>query len=125
MPPLWYVTPVVNVTGLHAAFIKLHFSLTNAAHWMNDYDGFNYEEFYEFIIDFFEADQSAEGKAAATELYTWWNVYVSNSISGSAVGADPSSGKYSQSLPRHEQHCVHRCDNRRSRNCKNSAAELA
>ena len=44
---------------------------------MNQFNGFNYEEFYEFIVDYFEADQTPEGKAASGELYTWWNEYVS------------------------------------------------
>ena len=56
---------------------KLHFSLNDATHWMSDYNGFNYEEFYEFIIDFFEEDQTPEGKAATNELFNWWNQYVS------------------------------------------------
>lgn len=59
-------------------FIKLHFTLTNATHWISDYNGFNYKEFYEFIVDFFEADQTPEGKAASAELYDWWNKYVYN-----------------------------------------------
>ena len=56
---------------------KLHFSLNDTTHWMSDYNGFNYEEFYEFIIDFFEEDQTPEGKAATNELFNWWNQYVS------------------------------------------------
>jgi hypothetical protein len=56
---------------------KLHFSLNDATHWMSDYNGFNYEEFYEFIIDFFEEDQTPEGKAATNELFGWWNRYAS------------------------------------------------
>ena len=60
---------------------KLHFSLNDASHWMSHYNGFNYEEFYEFIVDFFEEDQTPEGKAAANELFSWWNKYASNSVS--------------------------------------------
>ena len=44
---------------------------------MSHYNGFNYEEFYEFIIDFLEEDQTPEGKAASNELLSWWNQYVS------------------------------------------------
>jgi len=55
---------------------KLHFSLCDASQWVPHYNGFNYEEFYEFIIDFFEADQTPEGKAASRELFNWWNKYV-------------------------------------------------
>jgi len=55
---------------------KLHFALNDATYWNRDYNGFNYEEFYEFIIDFFEDDTSPEGKAMASELFHWWNRYV-------------------------------------------------
>ena len=106
--------------------VKLHFALTDATHWMSDYNGFNYEEFYEFIIDFFEVDKTAEGRAAATELINWWNMYVSNSTSGSEAGADGASpGKYSRGPPRRERSHLHRCGYRRSKNCKRSAAEIA
>jgi hypothetical protein len=44
---------------------------------MSDYNGFNCEEIYEFTIDFFEKDQTPGGKAAADELFNWWNQYVS------------------------------------------------
>ena len=46
---------------------------------MSYYNGFNYEEFYEFIVDFFEDDQMPEGKAATSELLNWWNRYFSGS----------------------------------------------
>ena len=58
---------------------QLHFSLNDATHWATTYNGFNYEEFYEFIIDFFEADQTPEGKAASRELLHWWNRYAHKS----------------------------------------------
>ena len=44
---------------------------------MSHYNGFNYEELYEFIINFFEEDQSPEGKAVSNELFNWWNKCVS------------------------------------------------
>ena len=52
---------------------------------MSHYNGFNYEEFYKFIIDFFEGDQTPEGKAAASELFSWWNRYVPNSTSAFTI----------------------------------------
>ena len=45
---------------------------------MSHYNGFNYEEFYEFIVDFFEEDHTPEGKAAVNKLFDWWNRYVSD-----------------------------------------------
>ena len=61
-------------------YLKLHFALNDATYWMSHYNGFNYEEFYEFIIDFFEEDQTPEGKAATSKLFSWWNQCVYNSI---------------------------------------------
>ena len=40
---------------------------------MGYYNGFNYDEFYEFIIDSIQEDQAQEGKKAAIELFDWWN----------------------------------------------------
>ncbi|KAF9783394.1 hypothetical protein BJ322DRAFT_1008007, partial [Thelephora terrestris] len=64
----------VTTRSIAYVAVQLHFALCDATHWMNHYNGFNYEEFYEFIIDFFEADQTPEGKAALTELLNWWNM---------------------------------------------------
>ena len=47
---------------------QLHFSLTDATHWMSQYNGFNYEEFWEFIVDYFEADETAEAREASTNF---------------------------------------------------------
>ena len=74
MQPCRYATSFVSFEA--HTFTQLHFSLTDATHWMNEYNGFNYEEFYEFIVDFLKVDQTLEGKAATTELYNWWNRYV-------------------------------------------------
>lgn len=90
-------------------YVKLHFALTDATYWMSDYNGINYKEFHKFIVDFFEADQSIEGTAAATELLKWWNKYVTNSISHSGARSYSFPGRYSHSLLQHEQRhlCLH------------------
>jgi len=43
---------------------------------MNNYNGFDYEEFYEFIVDFFEAETTPEEQEASAKLLKWWNKYV-------------------------------------------------
>lgn len=43
---------------------------------MSHYNGFSYEEFYEFIVDFFEADTSPEAQEASANLLDWWNKYI-------------------------------------------------
>lgn len=55
---------------------QLHFSLNDATQWVSHYNGFNYEEFYEFVIDAIEEDQTPEGKAAMNDLFDWWNQYA-------------------------------------------------
>jgi len=70
-----YVSLTISPPNSH--FSQLHLNLTDAAHWMNHYNGFSYEEFYEFIIDFFEADTTPEAQEASAELLGWWNKYVS------------------------------------------------
>lgn len=71
---------------------------------MTHYNGFNYEEFHEFIIDFFESDQTPEGKVASKELYDWWNVYVPYStlmmfaVANTPQASVPKLSCYSSSL---------------------------
>ena len=92
---------------------KLHFALNDATQWMSDYNGFNYEEFYEFVVDFFEEDQTPEGKAAASELLTWWNRYVAGSQPPFTV-ADTSPGACSRGPLLPERLPPHRQGGRRS-----------
>ena len=92
----------------------MHFALCDATHWMNPYNGFNYEEFYEFVIDFFEADKTPEGKAASTELYDWWNKYVPD-FALMFIAINTSLEKCSQGQLLLEQPCPSRHGSRRSR----------
>ena len=80
--------PCVIIPGLRF-YPKLHFALNDATHWMSHYNGFNYEEFYEFIIDFLEEDVTPEGKAASNELLGWWNRCVPISNICSAIDTQP------------------------------------
>jgi hypothetical protein len=98
---------------------KLHFSLCDATHWMSHYNGFNYEEFYEFVIDFFEADQTPEGKIASRELYNWWNKCVPDSTPTFAV-TDTFPDKYSQGPPLLGRSRLPRCGSRRLRSYENN-----
>lgn len=101
---------------------KLHFALNGATHWTSHYNGFNYEEFYEFVIDFFEEDQSPEGKAFTSEILNWWNQYVPNSISVLAI-ADPFLGVYFHDRPPPEQPPLSHQDDCLSRRSDNDNAE--
>ena len=68
-----YAIPPTLPPNSHA--LQLHFNLTDATHWTAHYNGFSYEEFYEFIVDFFEADATPEAQEASAKLLEWWNKY--------------------------------------------------
>lgn len=75
MPPFRHAHASPPLCSAHI-FFQLHFALTDASAWKDDYNGFAYEEFYEFIVDFFEADITPEGQEASAKLLAWWNRYV-------------------------------------------------
>ena len=43
---------------------------------MLQYSGFNYEEFYEFIINYFEADETPQAQEISAALLEWWNKHA-------------------------------------------------
>jgi len=53
--------------------VQLHFALQTAGQWCRIYDDLNYKKFYNFIVDYIEADSSPEVRKAARELIDWWN----------------------------------------------------
>jgi len=98
---------------------QLHYALCDATHWMSHYNGFNYEEFYEFIIDFFEADQTQEGKNISRELYDWWNKYIFDSASTFAnANTFPDRCSRGPLLP--EPPHLSQCGSRRLRSDRNN-----
>src|SRR6201999_103517 len=81
---------------------------------MGHYNGFSYEEFYEFIIDFFEADTTPEGLGVSGNLLEWWNKYIF-SFTFTLIAADTaySPGECFRGLQQHmhpnpSQHSKHR-----------------
>jgi hypothetical protein len=77
---------------------------------MRQYNGFDYEEFWEFIVDYFEDDETEEAKEASTKLLEWWNKYVSSPSSSPPLLIIYSPGKFFQGPQphamqlRHQQH---------------------
>ena len=78
-----YAIPPTPPPNSHT--LQLHFNLTDATHWTAHYNGFSYEEFYEFIVDFFEADATPEAQEASAKLLEWWNKYTLTSFCSSAA----------------------------------------
>lgn len=115
------VSHLLPLSSWLTPFPKLHFALNDATQWVDNYNGFNYEEFYEFIIDFFEDDQTPEGKAAANELFDWWNRYASNSGLISFT-TDTTPDVCFHSLLLHVRPHPYPQDDHHLRSCVNSAA---
>ncbi|TFK59951.1 hypothetical protein BDN72DRAFT_780022, partial [Pluteus cervinus] len=67
-----------EVTPRSIAYVAclLHFNLTNASEWSEEYYGVNYHAMYDFIVDYFEDPGSEEAKTHVNNLLRWWNRYV-------------------------------------------------
>jgi hypothetical protein len=55
--------------------LQLVFNLTSATQWTEEYNGFNFAAFYNFIIDFFEEASGTQAKRRAEKLLAWWTKY--------------------------------------------------
>ncbi|KAK0442561.1 hypothetical protein EV421DRAFT_1736078 [Armillaria borealis] len=54
------------------AAVMLHFNLTDATAWQEEYCGVSYLALWNFIVDFFEAPSDAETKQQVNDLLAWW-----------------------------------------------------
>ena len=120
------VCSLVSLSALFLThfYLKLHFALNDATAWMSHYNGFNYEEYYEFIVDFFEEDQTPDGKAATNELLKWWNKYVF--VPGSVLSiTNATSDVFFHSLLPPEPSPLDLSGDHHSRFCNGSAKHAA
>lgn len=79
---------------------------------MSQYSGFDYEDFYEFIIDYFEADETPQAQEASARLLDWWNKYIpSSAFIFTAANAEPLQG----GLPKIFGHTCNNIDRRATR----------
>ncbi|KIJ09901.1 hypothetical protein PAXINDRAFT_164339 [Paxillus involutus ATCC 200175] len=53
--------------------VQLRFALSSANSWCNQDGDFNYIEFYNNIVDFFEVLPDAAAEKRVSELLAWWN----------------------------------------------------
>ena len=63
-----------------ANILQLHFALMDANYWMSQYTGFDYEEFYKFIVDYFKANTTPKVQEKLAGLLKWWNKYIPHLI---------------------------------------------
>jgi hypothetical protein len=62
-------------------FVWLTISFNHSHHWVSHYNGFNHKEFYEFIINFFEVNQTPVVAVASKELFSLCNlIYFGQAI---------------------------------------------
>lgn len=52
---------------------QLALNLTDVSQWVDVYNGFSFQAFYYFIVDYFEDTPDLASKARADGLLKWWN----------------------------------------------------
>ncbi|KAI6032694.1 hypothetical protein F5J12DRAFT_712857, partial [Pisolithus orientalis] len=57
--------------------VQVHFTLSSANTWHNVDSNFDYSQFYNMILDFFEDLPGPAAKKQVDELLAWWNQYAS------------------------------------------------
>jgi hypothetical protein len=54
----------------------LRFALSSANSWRSADIDFDYAEFYQAVVDYFEVTPGPIAKARVADLLAWWNKYV-------------------------------------------------
>ncbi|KAJ3845258.1 hypothetical protein F5878DRAFT_705652 [Lentinula raphanica] len=62
----------VTPRSIAYAAVHLHLALTDASQWTNCYDGYNYRDLWNFIVDFFEDPADDDAAKQAKDLLKWW-----------------------------------------------------
>ncbi|SJL07246.1 uncharacterized protein ARMOST_10589 [Armillaria ostoyae] len=65
---------VGQVTSCTIAYVAvmLHFNLTDATAWQEEYCSVSYLALWNFIVDFFKVPSDAETKQQVNDLLVWW-----------------------------------------------------
>ncbi|KIK51560.1 hypothetical protein GYMLUDRAFT_181297, partial [Collybiopsis luxurians FD-317 M1] len=66
----------VTLCSIAYAAIHLHFALTNTSQWAAISDSYNYQDLWNYIVDFFEVPVDMDQEDNAKALLKWWNGYV-------------------------------------------------
>ena len=53
---------------------KLVFNLTDASQWTHVHNNFNFMDFYNFLVDYFEEERSAASTRRVQDLLQWWKM---------------------------------------------------
>ncbi|KAH7874316.1 uncharacterized protein C8R40DRAFT_1252416 [Lentinula edodes] len=67
-----HVSSCFEFLSLLTAILQLHIALTDSSHWTHSYDGYNYQDLWNFVVDFFEDPVDEEAEKQGKELLKWW-----------------------------------------------------
>ncbi|KAJ3926634.1 MAG: hypothetical protein NXY57DRAFT_864688, partial [Lentinula lateritia] len=72
-----HVANIIHMTevtprSIAYAAVHLHIALTDTSHWTHSYDGYNYQDLWNFVVDFFEDPIDEEAEKQGKELLKWW-----------------------------------------------------
>ena len=92
-----FLTTILNMYWL---YLQLIFNLTDAEQWPADavYNGFDFQTFYNVIVDYFDNATDAISRRNNKELLMWWNKWVFHHDIWRA-GANYITGKFSRNMP--------------------------
>ncbi|KIK49831.1 hypothetical protein GYMLUDRAFT_51497 [Collybiopsis luxurians FD-317 M1] len=69
------ICQITRVTPRSIAYaaIHLHLALSDASHYTTTHNGYNYQDLWNFVVDFFEDVPDEEEQRRTKELLKWWN----------------------------------------------------
>ncbi|KAF9028414.1 hypothetical protein BDP27DRAFT_1247081 [Rhodocollybia butyracea] len=58
------------------AAVHLHFGLLDAPHWCCAHNSYNYQDLWNYVVNFFEDPVDEDAECYTEELLKWWNEYI-------------------------------------------------
>ncbi|KAF9470887.1 hypothetical protein BDN70DRAFT_901767 [Pholiota conissans] len=83
----------VTPRSIAYAAVLLAFNLTDASHWVEVYNCFDYRALYALIVDFFEAPAGREAKKRSNDLLKWWSRQIFPHHTGASSNTRKSRNK--------------------------------
>lgn len=83
-----------EVTGRSIAYIcvQVHFALNDIGSWSRDIINFDYEVFYNNIVDYFERPPGPRAEESVKELLNWWTEAVFGKVRASSDTSQSTGG---------------------------------
>ncbi|KAF9470595.1 hypothetical protein BDN70DRAFT_982771 [Pholiota conissans] len=83
----------VTPRSIAYAAVLLAFNLTDASHWMEVYNRFDYRALYALVVDFFEATSGRAAKKRSNDLLKWWSAQIFPHHSSASINTRKSRNK--------------------------------